>query len=159
MIRTLLVACFVLLLSGNIQLSAQCADSSLVQNGAYCDPQWIPVCACDGVTYRNDCFARNRGLLQWSYGICDAIDFDFNPNPADPFNENINMNVIIKTPGYMQVQLLDRFGRIFYATSYVNPGQMSFQMSVRGFPAGLYYILVYCTDGYKVRKLVIADTN
>ena len=82
-------------LSGNIHLSAQCADSSLVQNGAYCDPQWIPVCGCDGITYRNDCFARNRGLLQWGYGICDAIDFDFNPNPPV---DNINVDVIIKTP-------------------------------------------------------------
>jgi hypothetical protein len=156
MIRTLLIACFVFFLSGNIQLSAQCADSSLVQHGAYCDPQWIPVCGCNGVTYRNDCFARNQGLLQWNYGICDAIDFDFNPNPPVDY---INVDVIIKTPGYMQVQLHDRFGRIFYSTSYVNPGQMSFQMNVKGFPAGLYYILIFCEDGYKVRKLVITEAR
>lgn len=157
MIRTLLIASFVLFLSGNIQLNAQCVDSTLIQPGAYCDPQWIPVCGCNGVTYRNDCFSRIAGLQQWNYGICDAIDFDFNPNPVDPFNDYVNINAIIKTPGFMQVQLMDRFGRLFYSTSYTNPGQMSFQMAVRGFPAGLYYILIYCTDGYKVRKLVITD--
>ncbi|CAN5902129.1 hypothetical protein BH11BAC7_BH11BAC7_23700 [soil metagenome] len=157
MFRTLLISSFVVFLSGNIHLSAQCVDSTQIQYGAYCDPQWIPVCGCDGITYRNDCFSRNQGLQQWSYGICEAIDFDFNPNPADPFNENVYVDVIIKTPGYMQVQLMDRFGRIFYSTSYVNPGQMTFQMGVRGFPAGLYYILIFCADGYKVRKLMIAD--
>jgi hypothetical protein len=154
MLRTLGIAFFVLFLCGNIQLKAQCVDSSLVQPGAYCDPQWIPVCGCNGTTYRNDCFSRNEGLLTWNYGICDAIDFDFNPNPPVDF---INVNVIIKTPGYMQVQLLDRFGRIFYSTAYVNPGQMSFQMNVKGFPAGLYYITIWCNDGFKVRKLVITD--
>ncbi len=157
MIRKFLIISFMLFLSGTIRLTAQCADSSLVQYGAYCDPQWIPVCGCDGNTYRNDCFARNNGLLQWNYGICDAIDFDFNPNPVDPFNDYVNVNVIIKTPGSMQVQLMDRFGRLFYSTSYTNPGQMSLQLAVRGFPAGLYYILIYCNDGYKVRKLVITD--
>ena len=154
MLKKLLFISFVISLCGAFRLNAQCIDSSMVQPGAYCDPQWIPVCGCDGITYRNDCFSRINGLTSWNYGICDAVDFDFNPNPPTDY---INVNAIIKLPGFMQVQLIDRFGRIFYSTSYNNPGQMSFQIDVNGFPVGLYYLTIWCNDGFKVRKVLIAD--
>jgi hypothetical protein len=125
-----------------------------VQNGAYCDPSWIPVCACDGKTYRNDCFARNKGMLQWYYGICDAVDFDFNPNPPTDF---IDVDAIVKYTGYMNVQLMDRFGRIFYTTSFDNVSELRFQIDIRGFPGGLYFLNIWCNDGFKVRKVIIPD--
>ncbi|MDQ3110069.1 MAG: hypothetical protein M3R17_09255 [Bacteroidota bacterium] len=154
MLRTLGIAFFVLFLSGNIHLGAQCVDSTQIQYGAYCDPQWIPVCACNGTTYRNDCFARNEGVQTWNYGICDAVDFDFNPNPPVDY---ITVDAILKTPGYMQVQLIDRFGRIFYSTAYQNVTELIFQITVKGFPPGLYYIMIWCNEGFKVRKMVVTQ--
>jgi hypothetical protein len=154
MIRKLLIACFVFLLAGKVQLSAQCIDSTHIQYGAYCDPSWVPVCACNGYTYRNDCFARNAGIINnnWVYGICDPVDFDFTPNPATDY---INIDAIMKVPGDMYVQLFDRFGRIFYATTYPNVSEIQFQIDVRGFPIGMYFINIFCSDGYRVKKVVL----
>ncbi len=156
MLRIALISLFVLFLSGNKQLSAQCIDSTHIQYGGYCDPQWIPVCGCNGVTYRNDCFSRNAGLVSWNYGICDAIDFDFNPNP--PSNDGyIDIHAIMRTPGYMNVQLVDRFGRIYYSTAFSNISDFTFQINVKGFPAGMYLLNLWCNDGFKVKKIVVID--
>lgn len=154
MVRTLLVACLVFLLAGKIQLSAQCIDTTHIQYGAYCDPQWIPVCGCDGYTYRSDCFARNAGLNYWTYGICDAVDFDFNPNPATDY---IDVDAIMKVQGDLYVQLIDRFGRVFYSTTYPGVTEIQFQINVKGFPTGIYFINIFCSNGYRVKKVVLPD--
>jgi hypothetical protein len=139
------------------KIHAQCADSTQVQYG-YCDPTWYPVCACNGKTYRNDCFARNAGIVNnnWYYGICDAVDFDFNPDPPTDF---IDVDAIVKVPGFMNVQLMDRFGRIFYSNSFDNVSELRFQIYIRGFQPGMYFINIWCNDGFKVRKVIIPDVG
>ncbi len=157
MIRTLLIACLVFFITGNVRLSAQCIDSTHIQNGAYCDPAWVPVCACDGHTYRSDCVARNKGFTSWYYGICDAIDFDFNPNPAADI---INIDAMMKNAEDMDVQLIDRFGQIFYSTTFpASPGVLEqvFQIDVQGFPTGVYFLKIFCKDGMKVKKVVVPE--
>jgi hypothetical protein len=158
MIKTMLIGCFVFLCFGNVRLSAQCFDSTHVQYGAYCDPAWVPVCACNGITYRNDCFARNAGVVNnnWVYGICDAVDFVFDPNPAIDI---INVHAILKNPGDMYVQVLDRFGRIYYTNIFPNVSDIIFQLSVNGYPTGIYFINIYCADGYRVKKVVVPDVQ
>ena len=148
------VACLFFFLCGKLQLSAQCVDSTHIQNGAYCDPTWIPVCGCNGYTYRNDCFARNAGIVNnnWVSGICDAVDFDFNPNPA---YDEVYIDAMLKNVGDMNVQLVDRFGQIYYSTSFTNVTEMVFQISVNGLPEGMYFIKIFCNDGLRVKKLVV----
>lgn len=50
---------------------------------AACIDQWDPVCACDGRTYSNDCYAAGRGLNVAYPGECCSMD-ECGPQPKMP---------------------------------------------------------------------------
>lgn len=149
--RTLLLIVFVLL-TGKCVLKSQCIDTTLIQYGAYCDPRWEPVCGCDGFTYKNDCYARNAGLTNWYYGICDPVDFDFNPNPPYDY---IYVDAMLQVQGTMYVQVYDRFGNVFYFNVFSNVTRYQFQIDMKSYPTGVYYLYIACDTGYRVKKVLV----
>lgn len=54
-------------------LKDNCEDDcqGLPTPGAPCPEIYAPVCACNGVTYDNECMAQNLGLKSWTEGACD----------------------------------------------------------------------------------------
>jgi len=49
----------------------KCIDESKISNEYACDEMWDPVCGCNRITYSNDCFAENAGVIEWTEGECD----------------------------------------------------------------------------------------
>jgi hypothetical protein len=156
MIRLLLGICFVLCFGFYSEVKSQCVDSTRIQYGAYCDPRWEPVCGCNGYTYRNDCFARNAGLTTWNYTICDPLDFDFNPNPPVDY---ITVDAWMQVPGTMYVQVVDRFGKIYYNSAFQGTDHYIFQIDFSGYPEGIYYLHCYSDSGSRVKKVLKAYNN
>ena len=48
-----------------------------------CPAIYALVCGSDGVTYGNDCYARNDGIKEWTLGECNCID---ESKVSDDFN-------------------------------------------------------------------------
>ena len=48
-----------------------CIDDSLIDPNNACYKIFAPVCGCDGITYSNDCIAKNSGLLNFQEGACN----------------------------------------------------------------------------------------
>lgn len=150
-----LVTSFLLLIS--LSASAQCIDSTQITYGAYCDPRVEPVCGCDGITYQNDCFARNAGLVSWtSNTICDEVDFYFTPNPP---SDAITVDAWLKYPGVLYVEVVDTYGRTYYRTGFQGQSHYIFQIDFSGYQQGIYLLRCYNDAGSMTKKVFKVDDN
>lgn len=146
-----------------------CVDSAYVNPYYTCYDDYYPVCGCDGITYRSICAAYNKGGLlyapsPYTDGPCGNFDIDFVPNvivPGSLENGVGKLSYYTRTgPVSALIQIYDTFGRVWYkqqqtlnAGLYLN----AFDITMNGFPEGLYYLFVIIDGEAKNLKIIKAD--
>ena len=131
-----------------------CYDSLLVSPGAYCIPDYDPVCACNDTTYRNFCYARNAGFQQYVTGICEAMDFNIRVNPV---YYSLELDIILREEGAVNLYIMDWFGKVHYQNFFNNITRRNLFIDVTNFNQGIYIIVVSNNEGNVVKKFVKAD--
>ena len=148
----------IIICSAALSLQAQtysCVDSTKIQYGYICNPNdFIPVCACNNKTYRNDCDAVANGVQQYNYGICEAIAIDENPNPV---LDLMIANVILKQQGDMIFFIFDYQGNLFYYKTFSQITSTNIQLDISGYKPGIYILLALSDYGKAAKKIMKRD--
>lgn len=125
--------------NANAQFSFEfgCFDSTQVQFVPACPLDFEPVCACNGETYRNECFARADGFMMYENRVCEGLDFEFYPNPVV---FNLALDIITAQEGDVEIQIYDSFGKIYFREVYSNITRNRISLDVNNFELGIYYV-------------------
>ena len=157
----LLFICLLFLPWGDLlngQIAPVCEDPTLIDAFYPCGTTFAPVCACNGVTYRNQCAATYHGGIQgnqWNSGPCK--EFFFFLYPSICLNENLTVQYQFQNRGNATMYIFDNQGHLMLqrALQAGNNFPLSIDFSVSAFDAGLYYMLIQSNNHWQMEKFVV----
>ena len=110
-----------------------------------CNTDFTPVCGCDGVTYRNACYAEfGARLFQWQEGPCNPVAINIYPNPATNW---LFVDIATQFESDVQIVVFDRSGNIAYSNNLSSVSRGFINIPLNGFGRGLYMIMAE-SNGY-----------
>ncbi|MFT4544142.1 MAG: hypothetical protein ACI9UR_001732 [Bacteroidia bacterium] len=116
-----------------------------------CFPDFLPVCGCDGVTYRNACYAEFATVQQWEEGPCENIVIDIFPNPAVNW---LNATIVTKFESNVNLYVFDRNGNVYYYDYLTSVTNRALIIPVNGFDYGLYVIMAESNGDVQLSKFI-----
>lgn len=129
-----------------------CYDPLLVNENSYCNPDFEPVCGCDGITYKNECFARNyNGISSSTYGPCSQVAFELRPNPVQDF---VEIEIVLRYKSNAQILIYNMQGHLQYRRILQDLDHFSQRLTVTNLNNGLYLVVVESGGVYSYQRFL-----
>ncbi|MFA6262330.1 MAG: Kazal-type serine protease inhibitor domain-containing protein [Bacteroidia bacterium] len=132
-----------------------CVNQALVNSTYFCpNPEFYPVCGCDGKTYRNLCEAQMRnGIQYYTDGPCTGFEFDILPNITATYLEFTLVQSV--NPSFVKMIIMDAWGKFLVIENVSITPRFYRSIDVSWLMQGVYFILVYdSNDNYRFRRFV-----
>lgn len=151
------------------QCFSPCKDSLKQENPFYtCFGDYLPICACDGKTYRNSCFAENKfAISQGCYtdGPCGIFDVDVSPNVIGGYSSltfqfGLSFQVYSKAQSFLLVSIFNAYGylqtnQVFPVRKYIQGNPIdAFTISTATWEDGIYICEFFLEGERKVIKVL-----
>ncbi|MBC7383757.1 MAG: hypothetical protein H7296_12330 [Bacteroidia bacterium] len=158
--NSFLLLLFLNLFLVHVKTNAQCIDPLGVNPTAPCPVEYVPVCGCDKITYRNSCIAQYRsGNYTWVEGPCSGFEFDLYPTFVSQ-NDVLRVTFVQNTGLPSNFFILDSFGKVVVqrtlpARSQFNDPFIFDMPEIIDFRPGTYIVMMYNAQGtYRYKKFV-----
>lgn len=133
-------------------VSAQCLDTlRFADPYPGCNLEFIPVCGCNNVTYRNYCYAEAATVTQWVDGPCENVAINVYPNPATYW---LYVNVVTKYESDVRLFIFDRNGNIAYSNYLTEVTNEYLTIPVNNLGHGIYIMMAECNGYSQLLKFV-----
>lgn len=112
---------------------------------------FLPVCGCDGNTYRNFCFAEWATVTQWTDGPCELVAATIYPNPVI---YQLTAEIVTRFESDVQIFIFDRNGNIYF-DSYIRSATNEYiTIPTNDFDQGMYIFMVQSGQDVVLEKFV-----
>ncbi len=139
------------------QTQNNCVDENVADPYYPCGSFFSPVCACNGVTYVNECAARFQGGVysgNWQGGPCENFYYFLYPNPV---SNVLNIRFQFRESGTAILYLMTLYGEVLQQRPVRNTNNqpINLNLDVSTLTTGLYFLSIQSNNFQKTERVAI----